>query len=65
MIDQGVGGGGGGGGAAGGDDGGAALADGFAERPCSHAVSVMTEVAGLPLIVAWANAGNIVGLWLP
>ena len=33
--------------------------------PWSHALSVMTEVAGAPLIVAWAKAGNMVGLWLP
>ena len=33
--------------------------------PCSQALSVMTEVAGWPLIVACAKAGNMVGLWLP
>jgi len=33
--------------------------------PCSHAVSVMTLVAGCPPMVAWAKAGNIEGLWLP
>jgi len=35
------------------------------KAPWSQAVSVMTLVAGRPLIVAWAKEGNIVGLWFP
>jgi len=33
--------------------------------PCNQASSLITSTAGLPEIVACANAGNIEGLWLP